>query len=52
MNLKCNFIKVILLILVALLVVFSYENTKLIRQNNEHVKKISDMFDTLIVQPK
>ena len=44
-------IKTIMLILVALLVFFSYENTKIIKKNYQQVQQISEALNNLISQP-
>ena len=48
---NCTIIKTILLILVALLVFFSYENTKIIKKNYQQVQQISEALNNLISQP-
>lgn len=48
---NCTIFKFIFLVLVLLLVYFSFENTKVIRNNYEEVKQISEMLNTLIIQP-
>lgn len=51
MSFNCKVIKMVFLILVLLLVFFSYENTKVIKKNYQEVKQISEILNNLISQP-
>lgn len=47
---KCKLIKFLMVIFVGLLVFLSYQNIKLMKENNAHLRQLTDLMDELILE--